>query len=112
MSIDADWMPERLAVIEKKWRESRNPVYVWFMVAACCDHAAPFPPWVNEYLADCAKGLLDRIGRDVDIRNELKGIFGFTGWGQLAEVPKELEREKFAMAFAARIFAGERPRDA
>jgi len=110
--IDIDRMPEYLAGFEEAWKATKNPVHVWSAIAICCQHGAPFPAWVREYLEDCAKRLLGLCGRGVDIRDQLKGIFGFTGWAQLAEMHSELEHEKFAMAFAAHIFAGKHPQHA
>ena len=64
-----------------KWKESRNPVYVWIAIRVCIDYVAPIPPWALDYLAQCGKGILQarfdpQASRDV--REVLPGIFGFT----------------------------------
>jgi hypothetical protein len=47
--------------LDRWWRESKNPLYIWEAIARCLnvDPPAPIPAWCLPYLAEAARNITD-----------------------------------------------------
>jgi hypothetical protein len=107
----------QLTSFEQEWRRVKNPVHVWAAIDICIANNAAFPDWVLNYLARAAKKMKeDGEKRSLDLRSALPAIFQFIncrgGRSPLTALSDLRKVEKFAMAFAARIFEGDSPTEA
>jgi hypothetical protein len=66
-----------------KWKETRNPVYLWNAVSICTDHKKPLPSPVLDYLAEVAQRIRSKEARECsDLRKVLPKIMGFPEKGR------------------------------
>jgi hypothetical protein len=107
---------EYLEGISETWERDRNPLHIWLGVKVCIDFKTPFPEWVLDYLGECGDRVVEAMagsGATKDIRKALPSIFQFSrgrgpgGYG--ARARKDVENERFAVAYAAAIFSGKDP---
>lgn len=53
-----DQGPTEAMLAERKYENTRNPMYLWQLIWACAGHGLPLPPVALEYLGDVAGNLL------------------------------------------------------
>jgi hypothetical protein len=111
-AADLDWLQMEAAMY--------GPSVTWWAIDLCIKHKEPFPPWIIEYLGQCADRMVHRSGkakRTIDLREELPRIFDFPkkkpGPGNPLDhrdvVLKPLLKRSFALSFAIRVYRGESP---
>jgi hypothetical protein len=61
------------------WQDTDNPYYAWEAINICARHKCAFPDWVQSYLEQCAKRMMDagKSKASNDLRAILPGVFGF-----------------------------------
>jgi hypothetical protein len=125
-AADLDW---RLQYF-RKMAVMHGPSFAWLAIRECTRHKVPLPPWVIEYLGQCAERwpcMMDpedkaakraRSGKAIDSREELLRILGFPpqkkrGPGSRIDpsevIRKALLKRAFASKFALLLKKGESP---
>ena len=58
-AADLDW---RLQHFQKE-AAMHGPSITWWAIDLCIKHKEPFPPWIIEYLGQCADRMVHRSGK-------------------------------------------------
>jgi hypothetical protein len=106
-----------LAACREAWQETKNPLHVWHAIDICARHKCDYPEWIRDYLALCAKRLMEeakskapRISRTI-----FSKMFGFStkrGRGHPLRLDGDDDYMIAAWAFAGKIAKGNKPSDA
>ena len=79
---------------EGKFKETRNPLYVWATILACCKDKDSFPEWVLNYLQDVGGKLLEITSPHGEASYLVKNALGFYYGKYFSQYHKPRIKEK------------------
>lgn len=64
---------------DTEYKETGNPLYVWYRIRHCWRMGRPLPPWVMEYLVEVAENLLNIKSDGKRYRDQIPKALGLSG---------------------------------